>query len=129
MTPSSARRLETQPGNPQAALPPQRRTGEKAVASAPASRSRTRGSRTATGPMPVMIWRSGRRPVPNDAPAAVVGLQIGGRGQKLGHFPPERSERWPSTEDAAASASHQGVVSTLIAREGKRYPLRSKAAA
>ena len=25
-------------------------------------------------------------PVPDDAPAAVVGLQIGGRGQKLGHF-------------------------------------------
>ena len=30
--------------------------------SAPASRSRTRGWRTATGPMPVMIWRSGRCP-------------------------------------------------------------------
>ena len=25
-------------------------------------------------------------PVPHDAPAAVVGLQIGGRSQKLGHF-------------------------------------------
>ena len=58
----------------------------RAESSAPASRSRTRGWRTATGPMPVMIWRSGRCPVSQDAPAAVVGLQIGGRGQKLGHF-------------------------------------------
>ena len=29
------------------------------------------------------LWQM---PVPDDAPAAVVGLQIGGRGQKLGHF-------------------------------------------
>ena len=28
----------------------------------------------------------GQMPVPHHAPAAVVGLQIGGRGQKLGHF-------------------------------------------
>jgi hypothetical protein len=28
----------------------------------------------------------GQMPVPHDAPAAVVGLQIGARGQKLGHF-------------------------------------------
>ena len=28
----------------------------------------------------------GQMPVPHDSPAAVVGLQIGGRGQKLGHF-------------------------------------------
>jgi hypothetical protein len=28
----------------------------------------------------------GQMPMPRDAAAAVVGLQIGGRGQKLGHF-------------------------------------------
>ena len=28
----------------------------------------------------------GQMPVSHDAPAAVVGLQVGGRGQKLGHF-------------------------------------------
>ena len=44
-------------------------------------------ARAAGAPLrPVMIWRSGRMPVPHDAPAAVVGFQIGRRGQKLGHF-------------------------------------------
>ena len=51
----------------------------------PPGRARA-GWRTATGPMPVMIWRSGGCPCRTDAPAAVVGLQIGGRGQKLRHF-------------------------------------------
>ena len=53
--------------------------------SAPASRSRTRLAHR-HGPdarHDLALWQM---PVPDDAAAAVVGLQIGGRGQKLGHF-------------------------------------------
>ena len=47
-------------------------------------RSRTRGWRTATGPMPVMTSRSGRWPCRTDAPVAVLGLEVGMRAEKSG---------------------------------------------
>src|ERR1700740_973404 len=48
-----------------------------------ASRSRARGWRTATGPMPVMISRSGRWAVAHDPLRARLGLQIGVLCEKL----------------------------------------------
>src|SRR6267154_4524949 len=51
---------------------------------AAASRSRTRGWRTATGPMPVITSRSGQMAMPHDAPVTVLGLEVGMRAEKIG---------------------------------------------
>lgn len=50
---------------------------------APASRSRTRGWRTATGPIPVITSRSGQVTVADDALVAVLGFQIGMLAEKV----------------------------------------------
>ena len=52
---------------------------------ASAARSRTRGWRTATGPMPVMIARSGKCPW-RDSSATILGLAIGVAGEKIRHL-------------------------------------------
>src|SRR5437764_7328019 len=51
-----------------------------------ASRSRTRGWRTATGPMPVMISRSRKTAVTHDALLARLGLEIGVLCEKLSNL-------------------------------------------